>query len=120
MVFDAVVVADGDAAVDALMKDARAVDFVKEQYRHCKPILALGSGERLLQEAGIHRTLPSGAPDSGVIVGAQGKAVKVSDAFIAAVAAHRHYEREDPIRRQCRGYDPAGRQKEKCRGVCPA
>ena len=94
VVFDAVVVADGDAAVDALMKDARAVDFVKEQYRHCKPILALGSGERLLQEAGIHRALPSGAPDSGVIVGAPGKAVKVSDAFIAAVAAHRHYERE--------------------------
>ena len=97
MVFDAVVVAGGDAAVDALIKDARAVDFVKEQYRHCKAILALGAGARLLQEAGVHRALASGQPDSGVIVGAAGKAVKVADAFIAAVAAHRHYEREtDP------------------------
>ena len=97
VVFDAVVVADGDAAVDALMKDARAVDFVKEQYRHCKPILVLGAGAKLLQEAGIHRALASGKPDSGLIVGEAGKAVKVSDAFIAAVAAHRHYEREsDP------------------------
>ena len=97
VVFDAVVVADGDAAVDALLKDARAVDFVKEQYRHCKPILVLGSATRLLQEAGIHRAQPSGAPDSGLIVGEAGKVVKVADAFIAAVAAHRHYEREsDP------------------------
>ena len=62
VVFDAVVVADGDAAVDTLAKDARAVDFVKEQYRHCKPILVLGAGERLLQEAGIPRALPSGDP----------------------------------------------------------
>ncbi|MDO8679316.1 MAG: DJ-1/PfpI family protein [Acidobacteriota bacterium] len=97
VVFDAVVVADGDAAVDALAKDARAVDFLKEQYRHCKPILVLGAATRLLQEAGIHRALPSGKPDSGLIVGAPGKAVSVADAFIAAVAAHRHYDREsDP------------------------
>jgi len=97
VVFDAVVVADGDAAVETLMKDARAVDFVKEQYRHCKPILVLGAGARLLQEAGIHRARPSGQPDKGLIVGAPGKAVSVADAFIKAIAAHRHYEREtDP------------------------
>ena len=93
VVFDAVVVADGDAAVDTLAKDARAV----EQYRHCKPILVLGAGARLLEKAGIQRKLASGDPDSGLIVGAKGKAVSVADAFIAAVAAHRHYEREsDP------------------------
>ncbi len=97
VVFDAVVVADGDAAVDALLKDARAIDFVKEQYRHCKAILVMGTATRLLQEAGIHRAQPSGAPDRGLIVGEAGKVVKVADAFIAAVAAHRHYEREtDP------------------------
>ena len=61
VVFDAVVVADGDAAGDALAKDARAIEFVKEQYRHCKAMLAPGAAELVLHEAGIP-ALPTG-PD---------------------------------------------------------
>jgi hypothetical protein len=40
--------------------------------------------------------LPTGDPDSGLIVGSAGDKKPVDD-FIAAVAAHRHYAREsDP------------------------
>src|SRR5690606_26610798 len=61
VLYDAVVLPDGDAAVDALLADAQVLDFVKEQYRHCKTVLALGAGVSILEEAGISATLPSGA-----------------------------------------------------------
>ena len=38
-----------------------------DQYRHCKPILALGASDQLLAACGIDAALPSGKPDPGVI-----------------------------------------------------
>src|SRR6185295_9798591 len=57
VLFDAVVLPDGADAVDALAKDGRAIEFVKDQYRHCKPILALGAASALIERAGIAPTL---------------------------------------------------------------
>jgi catalase len=45
----------------------------------------------LLDALNISQTLPSGKPDTGLIVGDSGGDV---DAFISAVAMHRHYGRE--------------------------
>ena len=50
---DAVVLPDGEGAVDTLSQNGHAMEFVKDQYRHCKPILALGLAASLLDEAGI-------------------------------------------------------------------
>ena len=58
---------DGAAAVEALGDVGQALEFVKDQYRHCKPILALGAGAELLAKAGIPPTLPSGEPDPGLL-----------------------------------------------------
>jgi catalase len=90
--FDAVVVPDGKAGVDRLAADRHVVQFVRDQYYQCKPILMLGAGRRLLEKAGIPAELPDGSPDPGLLFGT-GKNGSV-DSFVAALAKHRHFERE--------------------------
>jgi len=97
VLYDALVLPDGAGAVDALRADGRTLEFIKDQYRHCKPILALGTGEQLLRACGIAATLPDGQPDAGLIVAANTRAA--TDDFVAAIATHRHFAREtDPPR----------------------
>ena len=97
VLYDALVLPGGAKAVDALRADGRALEFIKDQYRHCKPILAVGSGDRLLTACGIDTALPNGQVDPGVI--RTPDASKASDRFIAAIAKHRHFAREtDPPR----------------------
>jgi len=68
------------------------------QYRHCKPMLAIGSATGLLQTAGIPETLVSGGSDPGLLLMEGDDAAGIA-AFIAAIAKHRHFEREtDPPR----------------------
>src|SRR5262249_9788134 len=57
VLYDAMVLPDGAAAVAALRADGRTLEFIKDQYRHCKPILALGAGAELLEACGIPRRL---------------------------------------------------------------
>ena len=45
VLYDAVVLPDGDdGGRRSFGVDGRALEFVKDQYRHCKPILAIGRG----------------------------------------------------------------------------
>ena len=91
VLWDAAIVTSGSA----LGTDGRAVEFVKDTYRHCKPILAIGDGADLLEEAGVPASLPRGGDDPGLLFVKNGKVD--ADRFIAALAAHRHFEREsDP------------------------
>lgn len=104
--WDAVVLPDGEAAEAALLSLGQAVEFIQAQYRHCKPILALGSATALLEAAGVATMLPDGSPDPGVICApaadeegseAMGDVERRLAAFMAALGRHRHYERElDP------------------------
>src|SRR6478672_9880598 len=59
VLYDALVLPDGAEAVKALRADGHTLEFIKDQYRHCKPILALGASDQLLQTCGIDRTLPN-------------------------------------------------------------
>jgi catalase len=95
VLYDALVVPDGDAAVAALTGNGRALEFVKDIYRHCKAILALGAATQLLQAAGIPSALPNGKADPGLITGDAGETI---DAFVKAIAQHRHFAREsEPV-----------------------
>ncbi len=95
VVFDALVLPDGEAAAATLAANGRVLEFVKDTYRHCKPILAIGAASNVLEAAGVPITLPTGKPDPGLLVGD----AESVDAFVKAVALHRHYEREtDPPR----------------------
>jgi catalase len=97
VLFDALVIPDGTAAIEALSKEGHALEFVKDQYRHCKPILTLGSGTDLLTKAQIPETLPAGGPDPGLLHFEPTDIDAAIAAFAAAIGKHRHFERQiDP------------------------
>jgi catalase len=99
VVWDAVVLPDGKAAAATLAKTGHALEFLKDQYRHCKPILLMGAASALLDAAGIPAKLPSGAADPGLLEFGGDQLGAAAPAFIAAVTKHRHFEREtDPPR----------------------
>jgi catalase len=96
VLFDALVLPDGSAAVKALAADGHTMEFVTNQYRHCKSILALGASSTLLERAGISATLPNGKADPGLLL-TKASDAKVAQRFIEAIAKHRHPVREgDP------------------------
>jgi catalase len=94
VLYDAMIVPDhGEAS--PLAGDAHALDFVRLQFRHCKPILTLGSGSALIKKAGIPVGRKGG--DAGLISGAGGPADDGLATFITTLAGHRIFEREtDP------------------------
>ena len=97
VLFDALALPGGKAAMTALGNLGHALEFIKDQYRHAKPILALKEAADLVENAGISVTLSSGEPDPGMLVARDGKATQVLPDFIEAIAKHRHHEREmDP------------------------
>jgi len=97
--FDALVLPDGQAGVDALALDGHTMEFIKDQYRHGKTILVLGASTALLEKAGISNTLPDGKPDIGIVIAASKSAADAVATFIKGIAQHRHPEREtDPPR----------------------
>ena len=99
VMYDAVVIAPGSAAVAALARDGRVLEFLRDAYRHDKPILALGAGRQLVTAANLPTTLPDGAPDPGLIQADTGELAAALDAFEAALAQHKVYAREtDPPR----------------------
>lgn len=95
--YDALAIPGGSEATDELAALGHAVEFVKDQYRHAKPILALGTATALVEKAGVPARLPGGNPDPGLLLHADGDVKRIVGAFEAAIAKHRHFEREiDP------------------------
>ncbi|HUP97379.1 MAG TPA: catalase [Usitatibacter sp.] len=91
--FDAVIVPDGDLAAAALCELGHAVEFVKDQFRHCKGILAVGAGRQLLEKANI----PLDGDDAALFLANRGRARDAVKAFMGAVARHRNWDRaSDP------------------------
>ncbi|MFY1915137.1 catalase [Achromobacter xylosoxidans] len=87
-VFDGAVVPGGGMAVDRWRQDGRALEFVRDTYRHGKTLLAMGEGADLLEAAGID---PAWRDDGLVVDQAPAQAAKL---FIDSLARHRHPERE--------------------------
>lgn len=100
VLFDAVVLPDGEAGVRALLAQAQAVDFIAQQFRHGKTLLALGASTALLDAAHVEALLPSGEADPGVVLAEAAEASEAHASFIAAIGKHRHPVREiNPARR---------------------
>jgi catalase len=90
VLFDGLVLTPATAA--AAQTDGRVLEYIKDQYRHCKPILVLGEAKVLLEQCGI----PFDEEDPALIVAGDASDSAV-DQFIAALAAHRNFRREsDP------------------------
>jgi catalase len=93
VLFDALIAPDGKEAVKKLGTVGHKAEFIKEQYRHCKPILAIGAGRYLVEDAGVFSTLPSGEPDPWLLAVAADDVDRSIPRFIEAIAAHRHFQR---------------------------
>ncbi|MDI1460665.1 catalase [Catellatospora sp. KI3] len=106
VLYDAVVVPDGDEAVSQLIGDGLALQFVAEAYKHAKPLIVLGLGDRMVEAARLpvyatsdrvegESSKPIAAALDGVVFLAPG--AQVDDRFtkdvFEAIAAHRHYDR---------------------------
>jgi catalase len=97
VLYDAVVIPDGDNAAAQWQQDGHALEFVKDQYRHCKPIMALGAGKNLLEKAEIAVELPNGDADPGIVSADRGGLEEAIASFKQALGGHRALEREtDP------------------------
>ncbi len=92
--FDALVLPDGSEAVEALAGNGHTLEFIKDMFRHCKTILALGAGRELLEMAGLGSAMDE---TPGILLVDGADAAEIASAFIDAVAAHRHPSRDsDP------------------------
>lgn len=95
--FDAVFIPGGTESMQTLCSNSFAVLFVKEAYKHGKPIGAAGDGNLLINKA--ERT--SGAPndvfsDIGIVKAADGEVDDdFMDQFASIIAMHRFNERPD-------------------------
>jgi catalase len=84
--FDALLVADGVVPTD----DIKLLVLFQEAFRHCKTIGAWGSGDAVLEGAGID----IGAP--GILLG-NAVAKKFNDELVAAVGLHRAWARAELV-----------------------
>lgn len=93
VLYDALVVPDGAAAISSLARDAHALTFVREQYRHCKPIMVLGAGAGLLLQASVPPALPDGSADPALFGIDGADLVAAMGAFQVALAGRRSFAR---------------------------
>jgi catalase len=92
VLFDALIVPAGEEAIKTLSLNALSLEFVKDQYRHCKAILAIGEGKKLLDKCGIPRWLPDGESDAALITADNAKPAVIAE-FTAAIGKHRNLAR---------------------------
>ena len=98
VMFDAVLLPGGTESVVALAQLGGAVHFVLEAYKHCKTICALNEGAQLLSTLGFALEAQASQvmePTAGVLLADARKAAEgqISQALIAAIASHRHWDR---------------------------
>jgi catalase len=102
VLFDAVYVPGGERSIETLKGEAKALHFVNEAYKHCKPIAATGAGIELLRASYLGTEAifePSDRghqiiADEGLILGRDVDVGNVAAEFIHAIAQHRQWSRE--------------------------
>ncbi|HSO00564.1 MAG TPA: catalase, partial [Candidatus Nanopelagicales bacterium] len=103
VLYDAVFVPGGRAAVEALMKDGAALHFLNEAFKHYKPIAATGDGVDLLAASSIRGVTLAGAQAPQPVVSDRGVVTSrgaplppaFTDQLIHAIAQHRHWDRPE-------------------------
>ena len=92
--FDAVVLPDGELAIAELSAQRQTVNFIKDQYFHCKTMLVLPASKLLMDLAGCAANMPDGTPDPGLVIATNTRTAASIDTFLQALAMQRHPERE--------------------------
>ncbi|HEY6924244.1 MAG TPA: catalase-related domain-containing protein, partial [Steroidobacteraceae bacterium] len=98
-VWDGMIVPGGEAGLGVLAQSGQALEFLKDQYRHCKPILLLDEADQLLNAAGFPEEVVEAAEDTGLLSLSGSDVASATRSFVSALAQHRHFSREtDPPR----------------------
>jgi catalase len=97
VLFDAVLVPGGPGA-DALCAQGDALHFINEAFRHCKPIGAMTDGIDVLRSCQLPSLEFSNddrpvVTDKGVVTCNGASVDGFAEAFIEAIAQHRHWDR---------------------------
>ena len=101
VLFDAVYVPGTADSVNAISQVPDAVEFVGEAFKHCKAVAASGQGVGFVAKSlgeKFGETDTTGelvAVDAGVVTSRGPVTANFTDAFIKAIAEHRHWEREN-------------------------
>jgi catalase len=107
VLFDAVFVPGGDTSVRTLAAEASAILFVREAYKHCKAIAAVGAGIGLLSVADLGdigpadngRAATAMSGDEAIAIGTGEELPEVAARFLRAIGRHRNWDREAAARR---------------------
>ena len=91
VLFDALYVAGGEACVETLEADTRALEFLEEAHKHCKAIAATDEAVELLNATRVAASIAANDP---AIVTGKGKSKQVAAAFVEAISQHRNWDRE--------------------------
>ena len=98
VLYDAVFVPGGGQHVEVLLQQGVARHFIAEAFTHKKPIAALGEGVDLLESVGFpsidFADMDETNSDLGVVTSRGGDLDTFKTAFVDAIRAHRHWERE--------------------------
>src|SRR5690606_8155406 len=87
----------GKDAVEKMMKMGKVMYYIREMYKHCKPIAAIGEATKLIEASKLPEIIVFDQPaaDKGVVTSAN--ADKVDDVvklFSKALIQSRFWERE--------------------------
>jgi catalase len=96
VLWDAAVIFGHPLAAGQAIGSGQVLEFIRDQFRHCKPLLVIGQVDTLRQALGLTLSSQTGKTPAGVIVNDDPAALaEAIEAFIAALARHRHFEREE-------------------------
>jgi len=97
VLYDATIILASDDAVENLVTNAQALEFLRLQYRHCKPIMAFGASGKLLDAADVPSLLLDGTSDPSVIRTDESFDPEALAKFKEMLTTHRYFAREtDP------------------------
>jgi catalase len=97
VLYDAVFIPGGKESVEKMMKMGDVLYFIREMYKHCKPIGAVGEATKLVEACQLPELMVFDQPavDKGVVTSLNGsKADEVVKLFKKALIQARFWERE--------------------------
>ncbi|MCT7981567.1 catalase [Laspinema olomoucense] len=106
IMYDAIYVPGGRESIETLKQEGDAIHFINEAFRHCKAIAATGEGVELLKASSIQGVSLLESDSNGQVQSEKGVVTltggsdihSAAEAFIQAIAQHRHWVREQKER----------------------
>lgn len=95
VLFDAIFVPSGEKSIMMLEKNAMAVNFINESYKHCKALAIEGQATKLLKYTYFGELAKTNdLEEEGVII-QENPSKKFSKKFIEAIGQHRFWNRKE-------------------------